>query len=187
MSHPGMTSLPASGTASPWWAQTLLGIALVAAGLFVLSNAVLATLVTVTLLGVTLVIMGIAEAISAFWVKGWGRFALNLIVGVLYAIGGIALISDPVAGTVLLTLVFAASLVVSGVVRVVLSMRHWAEYGWLLLLSGVIGIVAGLMIWARWPVSGLWVFGLVLGIDLVVYGVWWLVVSLTRSGVERTA
>jgi uncharacterized membrane protein HdeD (DUF308 family) len=45
--------------------------------------------------------------------------------------------------------------------------------GWLL-LSGVASLLLGIMIWAEWPVSGVWVIGLFVGIDLLFYG-WWLV------------
>ena len=40
--------------------------------------------------------------------------------------------------------------------------------------SGIVGIAAGLVILAKWPVSGLWVLGLLVGIDLLLHGVWWI-------------
>jgi len=52
--------------------------------------------------------------------------------------------------------------------------------GWgMLLVSGIITLVLGLMIWNEWPLSGIWVIGLFVGIDLIFYG-WWLV-SLALS------
>jgi len=42
-------------------------------------------------------------------------------------------------------------------------------------LSGAVAILAGGVILSGWPASGLWVLGLILGIDLVVHGVWWIV------------
>jgi len=52
--------------------------------------------------------------------------------------------------------------------------------GWgMLLVSGIITLVLGLMIWNEWPISGIWVIGLFVGIDLIFYG-WWLV-SLALS------
>jgi uncharacterized membrane protein HdeD (DUF308 family) len=51
---------------------------------------------------------------------------------------------------------------------------HWRDFGWLLVTSGVIGILAGLVVLSGWPVSGLWVFGIVLGVDLLTYGAWWI-------------
>ena len=139
---------PARGS---WWAHALLGAALAAAGVYVLGNAIAATLVTVTLLGATLVVVGAFEVASSFWAKGWGGFMLNLVIGVLYVIAGAVL-----------------------VYRIALALRYWRDFGWLLVTSGVIGILAGLVVLSGWPVSGLWVFGIVLGVDLLTYGAWWI-------------
>jgi uncharacterized membrane protein HdeD (DUF308 family) len=43
-----------------------------------------------------------------------------------------------------------------------------------MLLSGVFGILAGLIIVTGFPMSGLWVLGLLLGIDLIAHGAAWL-------------
>jgi uncharacterized membrane protein HdeD (DUF308 family) len=43
-----------------------------------------------------------------------------------------------------------------------------------MLLSGALGVIAGLIILARWPMSGLWVLGILLGIDLISHGIAWL-------------
>ncbi len=59
---------------------------------------------------------------------------------------------------------------VAGVFRIVAA---WSTYapgrGWVN-FDGVVTLVLGLMIWARWPVSGLWVIGLFIGIDLIIAG-----------------
>ncbi|MBA2077154.1 hypothetical protein PCA_01340 [Rhodanobacter sp. PCA2] len=59
---------------------------------------------------------------------------------------------------------------VAGVFRIVAA---WSTYvpgrGWVI-FDGVVTLVLGLMIWARWPVSGLWVIGMFIGIDLIIAG-----------------
>ena len=50
--------------------------------------------------------------------------------------------------------------------------RGW---GWLL-ASGIVSVVLGWMIWAQWPASGLWVIGLLVGIQLLFTG--WSLVML---------
>jgi uncharacterized membrane protein HdeD (DUF308 family) len=44
-------------------------------------------------------------------------------------------------------------------------------------------LVLGILILAQWPVSGLWVIGLFLGIELVAYGVAWIAVALKLRSV----
>ena len=75
----------------------------------------------------------------------------------------------------MLTWVLGIILIASGVVRFFLGIRNWAEAGWLLLLSGIFGVIAGLIILTGWPVTGLWVIGFLIGIDLIFAGVGWLI------------
>jgi uncharacterized membrane protein HdeD (DUF308 family) len=55
----------------------------------------------------------------------------------------------------------------------------WRDAGWLLLLSGIIGVLAGGIIISEWPQSGLWVLGLVLGVDLLFHGFAWIAYSFS--------
>jgi uncharacterized membrane protein HdeD (DUF308 family) len=159
---------------SSWWGALLLGLVFVGAGIFVLGDVALATVISAVLIGVILVIAGIAEVFHAFSAPHWRGFALRLLIGALYAVCGVALIADPLAASVMLTFVFAVALIASGIVRIVQSFQYWRWFGSLLLMSGIVGIVAGLVILAKWPVSGLWVLGTLVGIDLLLHGFWWI-------------
>jgi len=168
-STPGYRS---SGTSM--WGAYLLGAVFVLAGFFVLGNVVLATLISAIVLGVVLLIAGISEVIQAFSAPHWRGLFLRLLIGVLYAVGGLMLIMDPLASSVLLTFAFGIALIASGIVRLFQAVQYWEWIGWLLLLSGIVGILAGAVILAKWPVSGLAVLGFLVGADLILHGVWWL-------------
>ena len=45
-------------------------------------------------------------------------------------------------------------------------------------LDGAITLLLGLLVLAQWPVSGLWVIGLFVGIDLIFYGCAWIALAL---------
>jgi uncharacterized membrane protein HdeD (DUF308 family) len=175
MTHTRPVPQPTGTWNTSWWQSILLGAVLILAGLFVLRNAVAATVASAIVFGIALVIAGLFEIVQSFWTPHWSGFFWRVLVGALYAIGGGALVADPLAASVLLTLAFAAALVASGSVRIFLALAHWERFGWLLLTSGVIGILAGLVILFKWPLSGLWVFGLVVGVDLLLHGFWWVV------------
>ncbi len=170
-----------------WWQSMLLGIVLILAGLFVLRNAIAATVVSAIVFGIALLAAGLFEIVQAFWAQHWSGALWRLLIGALYAIGGGVLVADPLAASVVLTLAFAAALVASGVVRLFLAIRHWQRFGWLLFASGIVGILGGLVIFLKWPLSGLWVFGLAVGIDLVLHGVWWVVSGWTLRQETRPA
>lgn len=54
-----------------------------------------------------------------------------------------------------------------------------ARHGGLLLTSGIVGILAGLVALSKWPIGGVWALGLVIGIDLLLHGVWWIMFGLS--------
>jgi uncharacterized membrane protein HdeD (DUF308 family) len=187
MTHIGPAPHPAGTWNANWWQCILLGAVLIIAGLFVLRNALLATVVSAIIFGTALLIAGLFEIVQAFWAQHWGGFIWRVLVGAFYAVAGLVLVADPLAASVLLTLAFAAALIASGAVRVFLAFSHWERFGWLLLASGIVGILAGLVILFKWPLSGLWVFGLVVGVDLLVHGTWWVVSGLTARDEPRAA
>lgn len=175
MVHTESAPHPARASGTSWWQSILLGIVLIVAGLFVLRDAVAATVVSAIAVGVALLAAGLFEATQSFWAPHWGGVLWRLAVGALYAIGGGVLITDPLAASVVVTLAFAAALVASGAVRIFLAVRYWERLGWLLFASGIVGILGGLVIFLKWPLSGLWVFGLAVGADLLLHGIGWVV------------
>jgi uncharacterized membrane protein HdeD (DUF308 family) len=179
MAHTNAPPHPAGAWRASWWQSALLGIVLILAGLLVLRDATAATVVSAIVFGVALLCAGFAEIVQAFGSPHWSGVIWRLLVGVLYAIGGGALVADPLAASSVLTLAFAAALIASGAVRLFLAVKHWQRLGWLLFASGLIGILGGLVILLKWPLSGLWVLGLAVGIDLIVHGVWWIASSWT--------
>jgi uncharacterized membrane protein HdeD (DUF308 family) len=67
----------------------------------------------------------------------------------------------------MVALLVAACLLVGGILRVVLSViERFDGWGWML-LNGVISVVLGVAICKQWPLSGLWVIGLFVGIDML--------------------
>ena len=171
-----MTTYPATSglTAPPTWVRVLLGIVMVVAGLLVLGDIAVATLISTIFIGLMAIVAGAFEIIHAFWTKGWGGFLWQLLLGALYIAFGLVLLSQPESGALILTYVLGVVLLLSGFVRVLLGFSHWREAGWLMLLSGAFGILAGLVILTGFPMTGLWVLGLLLGIDLISHGIAWL-------------
>jgi uncharacterized membrane protein HdeD (DUF308 family) len=159
----------------PLWVRILLGIVLIIAGIFVLGDVVLATLISTIFIGAMAVVAGGFEIVHAFWTKGWGGFIWQILLGLAYIVIGLILFRQPVGGALVLTWVLGVVFLASGLARVFLGFRTWGQSGWLLLLSGVFGVIAGLIVLFGWPVTGLWVIGFLVGVDLIAHGVGWLV------------
>lgn len=77
-------------------------------------------------------------------------------------------------GALVLTYVLGLALLVSGAVRMLIGVGRWQRGGGIMLASGLFGVLAGLVILTGFPVTGLWVLGLLLGIDLLSHGIGWL-------------
>ncbi len=156
-----------------------LGVVYLLAGFVALGSVVLATVASVLIVGVMMVVAGVVEVFSAFQIKSWGKFLLWVLLGVLYIIAGFVTFENPLLAAALLTLILGASLLASGVMRIILafSMKQEAPWIWVL-LSGAITLLLGLLILAHWPVSSLYILGLFLGIDLIMAGAGWIGLGL---------
>ena len=168
-----------------WGWFLALGIVLVILGVVALSWAVLTTLVSAVLFGWLLLVGGVLSVVHAFLRRRWGCFFLELFAGILYAVVGLMIVGNPAEGALALTLVIAVFLMLGGLFRILTAVtarfHHWV---WVL-LNGVISLLLGLMIWRQWPVSGLWVLGLFIGIDMIFYGWSLIMLALAVRGLPQ--
>jgi uncharacterized membrane protein HdeD (DUF308 family) len=176
-----LTSLPAP----PLWVCVLLGTVMILAGLLVLGDVVFFTVISTIFIGGMSIATGAFEIVHAFWTKGWGGFVWQILLGILYVAFGIVLVSQPVVSALVVTYILGLVLIISGIVRVLLSLSHWQRAGWILLASGVFGVLAGAIILTRFPASGLWVLGLLLGVDLLSHGMGWLTFAWRTPTLNR--
>lgn len=154
-----------------------LGIVLILVGTIAIGSATLMTLASVVLFGWLMIVAGAMEVVQGFWRRRWGGFFLDLLTGVLYLVVGFMIVANPGATAVALTLIIAMFLLFGGLIRIVtalsVQMDHWV---WLLVGGGV-NVLLGILIWRQWPISGLWVIGLFIGIEMLMNG--WSLVMLS--------
>ena len=152
-----------------------LGVVYLIAGFIALGSVAMATVASVLIVGVMMIIAGVAEVLSAFQIKSWGKFLLWALLGVLYIVAGFVTFENPLLAAAVLTLVLGFSLIASGIMRIALafSMKEGTSWLWVA-LSGAITLLLGLVIVVHWPVSGLYILGLFLGIDLIFAGASWI-------------
>jgi uncharacterized membrane protein HdeD (DUF308 family) len=160
-----------------------LGVVYLLAGFAALGSVVMATVASVLVVGAMMIVAGVAEVFGAFQIKSWGKFLLWVLLGVLYIVAGFVTFENPLLAAVLLTLILGASLVASGIMRIILAFSMKRETPWIwVVLSGVITLLLGLLILGRWPVSSLYILGLFLSIDLITAGAGWIALG---TGLRR--
>jgi len=192
MAIPSAATLTASTglgrrTIAPRWGWFVaLGIILIALGIVAWFDVVAVTFASVIFIGAALLVGGIVEIVHAFATKDWSHFLLNALIGVLWIAGGGMIMLEPVGGTLVLTILIAASLIVGGIIRSIIAIQHRDMQGWwLLLLGGIVSVVVGVMLYATLPWSGFWVLGTLVAVELVINGVAWLQFGLALRRVQQ--
>jgi len=169
-----------------WGWFLALGIIMIILGTLALGSALVVTLVSMIFFGWLLIFSGVFEAVQSFWQRQWGGFFLHLLVGLLYALVGFMLVTNPGASAVALTLLMAIFFMVAGVFRIVAAITmRFPQWGWMM-VSGIAALILGLLIWGQWPASGFWIIGLFIGIELIFTGWSWVMLALAaRRGASQ--
>jgi uncharacterized membrane protein HdeD (DUF308 family) len=147
----------------------LIGLATVVVGVVLLFNPVKAAHTLALLLGLAFVLGGLLE-IAIGWESRsrWG----SVVLGGILVVGGLLAMVWPGVTLWTIALVTGLSLVLHGIGRIVLAVaaRHEVT-GWLwLALAGAFGVLFGILALA-WPEATVLVLSLVLGAQVIVFGV----------------
>ena len=129
------------------------------------------TLITVLFFGWLLIVGGGFQLVDAFFCKGWKGVLVHVLTALLYILAGYLIVQDPVLASATFTLIIAVVLIGVGLLRGLMAIQHRGSPGWVwALLGGLISILLGGIIIGQWPVSGLWVIGLFVAIELLLNG-----------------
>jgi uncharacterized membrane protein HdeD (DUF308 family) len=127
-----------------WGWIVVLGAVYLFAGFIALGSVLVATVTSVLVVGLAMIVAGVAEVVNAFQIKSWGKCLLWALLGVFYIVGGFVTFQNPLFAAVLLTLALGASLVASGIMRITLAFSMQRETPWIwVALSGIITLMLG--------------------------------------------
>lgn len=162
-----------------YWGWFLaFGIALVVLGAAAVTRAVTATVATMLFFGWLLLFASGIEIAQAVMVGHWAGFFHHLLAAILFGVGGFLLVTKPVISAETLTIFMAMFFLIGGLFQLVASIAlALPGWGWQV-FDGIISVILGALVLAQWPISGLWVIGLFLGIHLIFYGFSWVALAL---------
>jgi uncharacterized membrane protein HdeD (DUF308 family) len=163
-----------------WGWLLALGILFVILGFIGLGMTFAVTMASVLMFGILLLIGAGVQLVDAAKCKGWKGIILHVLIALLYFVAGISAIRDPLDASAMLTLLLAGALIIVGLARGIMAfqLRGFRNWFWPL-LGGVVSIILGTVILAHWPVSGLWIIGLFVSVELIVNGWTYIFVALT--------
>jgi uncharacterized membrane protein HdeD (DUF308 family) len=143
------------------------------------------TIVVPVVLGVLLMVGGVATIISSFWAGKWSGFLLHLLVGILYLAVGFVFTENPFETALALTLFIAVAFIIMGIFRATAALvLQFPQWGWAL-LNGVVTFLAGIIIYRSLPEGAMWVIGLLIGLEMIFNGWMWIMLALALRGLNQ--
>ncbi|MGM0606088.1 MAG: HdeD family acid-resistance protein [Halobacteriota archaeon] len=159
-------------TEDNWGVLLAGGVLLAAFGVLAIAFPLATGLSLSLVFGAVLVAGGLIHVGHAFGVGGWKAIGWHGLLAVVYAVAGIALLTQPLLGLVTLTAVLIGFFAAEGVIEIALGLRSRSFDGWQgIVLSGVVSLVLAGIILSGFPQSAVWALGIVFGANLVVTGV----------------
>lgn len=159
--------------------DVILGVAIIAGGFILLGNVVLATAVSVLLVGWVALLSGVILVAGSLFRIRSGGFWSAALGGAILVVLGLFVLRNPLIGAVSLTLMAGSMFLASGLTRVITASQ--AKQGrWLLVLSGIISIGLGLWVLFNIVAATLGLLGTLVGIQTLLEGVTLIMVGRLR-------
>jgi len=159
---------------SRWAWFVAFGLFSVALGVATLTLANIATIASVYLIALFVIMVGGAEIVVGLDAHVWSNRVILVSVGLLYVVAGSFMLANPLTGAAAFTLLLGAALLATGVARVMFGAGLPDGPGAFVVLAGVLTSVLGMIILFDWPANSSYVLGLFLGVDLLFYGASWI-------------
>ena len=155
-----------------WIWFLIAGICLTIIGLVALSMPVVVSFGTELLIGSMLLVGGLIQLYHAFKERKINGFWFSAITSVLIIAMGGFMLAYPLVGMVTMTALITTYLIVVGIVKTIygFQLKPLTGWGWMV-FSGIVSFVLGIMLFYRLPVSALYILGLFVGVDLLIYGI----------------
>jgi len=165
-----------------WGWLLALGILFLVLGIIGLGMTFTLTMASVLFFGILILIGGVVQIIQSFKCRGWKSIIYHILIAVLYLLAGIFIVTNPAAASAVLTLLLALALIAVGLVRIVVAFQLRGMKNWIWpFIGGILTVLLGLMIAVKWPVSGLFVIGLLVAIEMIIHGWSYLIIALAAK------
>jgi uncharacterized membrane protein HdeD (DUF308 family) len=170
-----------------WFA--LPGILMIILGIAAIAEPFMATITVGRLLNWIFLFAGIVRIVYTLRSPRQPNFWLNLLIGVLYIAAALLLFSKFFGAVLTLTLAFGWVIIAQGILEMVMAFKLRPEPNWVwMLFSGIMAIVLGILILSQWLfVGAAWLIGLFLGIDLLLTGIWMILLPWVATPTEQVS
>jgi uncharacterized membrane protein HdeD (DUF308 family) len=172
-----------------WGLFLLEGILLIVLGSLAVLVPAVASVAATIVFGWILLLSGVIGLIATLRARQAPGFGWSLVSAIIGIAAGLILLVMPVQGTLSLTAVVIAFLLVEGITSILYALEHRkgssGRWSWML-ASGILDVALGLILLAGLPGTAVWALGLLLGINMI-FGGWALVWMALHARAEATA
>ena len=156
--------------ASGWFIG--MAVVFIVLGTMAIIEPGVAGLAITILVGWLLIFGGATHLVAAFTGGGAGRVIWQVLIGIVYIVGGLYFLTHTLLGLGTLTLLLAVIILTEAVLEVIAYFRMRSEggSGWLL-VNALITLLLGGLIWFHWPSSSVWAIGTLVGVNLLMTGI----------------
>jgi uncharacterized membrane protein HdeD (DUF308 family) len=145
-----------------------------------------ASVTTVLFIGWILVYAGVVKGIHAFSRRGREDIGVSVLDALLALLVGLYLVIFPLSGTITLTLLLVVWFAGVGVLSLIAAWRARGLPGrGMLAFGGVLSLVLGILVAVDLPSSAAWAIGLLVGVNLIYWGVRALVAASALKALSR--
>lgn len=157
-------------------------------GMFAIIEPGVAGLGVTLLVGWLLIFGSVMHFTAAFKGGGAKQIIFQVLIGIVYLIGGIYFLTHTIMAVGTLTLLLAAIILVEGVLEIISYFRMRSEQpsGWML-FNGIVTLFLGALIWFHWPSSSVWAIGTLVGVNLLMTGITRLMFGLAMRKLVKQA
>jgi uncharacterized membrane protein HdeD (DUF308 family) len=157
------------------------GFAVMILGVLAIMTPFVTGVAVTVLLAVLLTAAGLTITMYAFKAGSFGKGALQFLFGGITILCGLSMFFTPVESMMTLTIVLLAYFFIDGIFAIFAGFTAKPATGWgWIVISGVSSIVLAVLLWSKWPVTGAYAIGILLGIRLIFTG--WSIAMLGAVG-----
>lgn len=165
------------------WILGIMGIVTVVAGLIALAMPFLASLTAALVVGWVLIASGAIGLVSALRRDAGWSLAASFALSLVSILAGVMTLVLPGAGMLALTTLLIAYFAASGALRIYYGAGAMSDGGGWMVAAGLLSLALAVLLFLGLPFSAVWVPGVMLGVDLVVFGALQIALAV-RAGEE---
>jgi uncharacterized membrane protein HdeD (DUF308 family) len=169
------------------WRRFLIqGVIMIMLGTLAVSLPVFTTLAVEMLVGWLFVIGGVWRTIWLARSSHMPGFGWSLAMALVAIALGAMLLMMPLSGMLTLTMLLITFFILEAIGKILFALdlrKHSHHWSWAL-ATGILDLFLAALIFAGWPSTAAWAIGLLVGINMLFFGLSLVMISLTARGAK---